>query len=893
MALFQRMKEKYGNTNAWRELMACDAYQLMSVNLAYGYKDGVTYKFEAEKVEAGYNVNITTATLPTQEENILRAQASNQMRIRLFAEQSSQKMEENLRLREKITALEGKIREQDAVIKHHQTEIKLLRAGIVDSHTAVSTAVRASTRTWTFALMLLAFLVLGFLTGEAQAIETDCTRPIEGCYFDIFKQSTRMLTYTEVQNMCYGKTNTIMSAHAVNLTQLLLECEGQMSKLSPVGVTEWVEPWCKETLVPRLVFAECRKKTWEQYVWEKMELIQEVANPSQFGVHQLIRVASYMLVVLTIIHGANFLYLVPLALMMFVLQIPTLCFSVAINFFPTSSIVYIPILYLVDNSALNWVFFCHWVTSVMYGLFIEKTFAGVSHGVFMACALPVWYYVAQLVRYTEIPVPVQIVMLTAGVTTTFGARYLNATVTIQKPDGTVEKQKRMDIFKDNFKDKLLKAQNAIRGIIPEIPDKTRCILRVETNDAMGVGFRFMNEIVTIGHVMGDNDTATLKWNGIGVTATLKKRIPLFESCDELVIFKLPTEFQGMKPLRLSRLDTSDYMQLLTFKDQDIATYTGWVMLDGNWMSNTFQTKAGDSGAPYVDRNGRLVGIHLGTQGVVAQGYNLTQVLKTTYNIPLAPINETPEPVTSLYISPPETKQDFLQDSGITAEDIMRELSAFKQQLVNQCTVEQVGDGILERVIEGTKKSHAAIACELEKVTENLQKLTQMLQSQQEVITKQEMRIQALERVNTTLLEQKKKRNKERTERFMKVKVLTEEEYQRMLDEGWTSDEITNAVSQLRQRAWQDYEMEEEDYEPEEVLDDFLMTYQRGKTDNAVMCACEDQIIFLLQSRKTFKCPKCKGRFTRGERHNPKTCRGKHEEQEQPKNVKTGRRGTSQ
>nr|QKN88810.1 MAG: nonstructural polyprotein [Astroviridae sp.] len=411
--------------------------------------------------------------------------------------------------------------------------------------------------------------------------------------------------------------------------------------------------------------------------------------------------------------------------------------------------------------------------------------------------------------------------------------------------------------------------------------------------------------------MADHDVATLRWNGIGVQQTVKKRIPLFESCDELVVFKLPAEFQGMKPLRLSRLETSDYMQLLVFNDVDVATYSGWVMLDGNWLSNTFQTKPGDSGGPYVDRNGRLVGIHLGTQGVVAQGYNLTHVLKNIHAVEQP--TELPEPVYRIHKQEEAesvTKQDepIKIDSGntreITAEDIMREIAELKAKglLFQPQDSAEIADDITARVIEGTKKSHAALTAEMEKMSQAITTMMQMIECQNKVIEAQNVRIKQLETTSQDtrqVEDQKKKRNKARNERFMKIKVLTEEEYQRMLDEGWSTDEINDAISQLRQRAWQEYEMEEEDYEPEEILDDFLMTYQKARPKNGKLeFTCLDQAIMVVeQARKTFRCPKCKGRFSRGERHNPKTCRGKNaqvgEQEQQPKNLKTGRRGTSQ
>nr|WPR17457.1 MAG: NSP1a protein [Avian astrovirus 15] len=169
---------------------------------------------------------------------------------------------------------------------------------------------------------------------------------------------------------------------------------------------------------------------------------------------------------------------------------------------------------------------------------------------------------------------------------------------------------------------------------------------------------------------------------------------------------------------------------------------------------------------------------MGTQGVCAQGYVLSEVFKT------AVLTSTP--------TPPEVRETT-SDSVTTFQN------------------DQV-DHIVERVIQGTKISHAALTSEMESMREKVNVMYDLLEKMQERIMQQHYRIMELEKPMVEL-EKKKGKNKHGIkDRFMKAKVLTEEEYKRMMDEGWTREQIMDAVQQLRDSAWNDYQQELEDWD---------------------------------------------------------------------------------
>nr|QJI53431.1 MAG: nsp1a [Astroviridae sp.] len=891
MALFCRMKDKYGLSQAWKDLMDSDAVMLIDITLAYGYKDGTVSKFTAVRTPdgLGHVLNYSVTSLPEQDEALLKAQASNQARLRLVAQQSSSRLEENMRLREKILGLQKQIDEERLLIKHRDNEIKHLRETYREHKEKVEAAVARTSLSWTAALVLILMLLFGILTGEARA--DDCSRPIKGCYVNLKDQREHAgYTFGQLQHLCYGETTTVLPSFAVNDTKLREGCVQDLMKSMKVQDDNATRSLCNHLISTMIKTTVCDTTTYYQrvsFLLRDFFATFQWPSPSIF-----LPFVSYLVVLVTVISGTNWYKTAPIMTLGVFLNIPTLYTSILVNFFPLETAVFAYIAQITPAEITPWIFVAHWIVIVLKASLLERTLPGISRALLLSMLLPLWNYSMILVRELNLNLPTQVLLFVVGVTLSIGTRYANSTVVITQPDGSSEKVKRMELFQNGLKEKFLKLQSAIRGVIPEIPDKTRCVCRVETNQAEGVAFRFMNELVTIGHVVGNEDTVTFRWNGLTSTQVVKRRIPLFESCDDLVFFKLPNEFQAMKPLRLSKIETSDYMQLLSYRDGEVATYTGWVIRDGNWLSNVFQTKPGDSGAPYVDRNGRLVGIHLGTQGVVAQGYDLTTVLKPSVLPPLAPVNEPP-PVFEL------------------TEEQIQKMTAALAQAQCQPSYADLADEITQRVITGTKVSHSALTGEMERMGELLANLCDMVQCQQKMIQAQDEKISVLEKLvldQVMVPEKKKGKNKQGMKnRFMKMRVLTEEQYRQMLEEGWTKDEIMDAVRQLREQAWLNYELEqEEDYEPEEILDAYMLIHEKTKptAGKRTLTAVDEVVMVLDEARKSYRCPKCQRTFKRGQRHNPKTC-GMMEQSikkeeviaevgavDLTKNLKTGGKGTS-
>nr|QKN88846.1 MAG: nonstructural polyprotein [Astroviridae sp.] len=841
--LFRRMKEKFGTSRGWKDLMECDSIILKDMNNAFGFKNEVFYHFSATKVTDGWNIVVTESPPCADDQIMLRAHASNQTRLRLAGQQSSQRATHILELQDRLHRREEEIKELNNIIKHHTREIKILRESLLTTQTvAVKTKSAVNTMSWTASLMV--FLVV-FMTFWAGTNAEDCTVKVSGCIIDPTKPKTEVLTYQKFNHLCFGETTIRLNPLDIDMDLLVTTCIGTLQRLySPEGnFTEW----CMISINTRLHHKYCTKLTTTDLLQHYLSLLNNLNTGNlKTTLETVIRVFNVAL----LFKNTDYRYTLPIYLFGWYFNISSVMLNIATSFFPLMTCAAVVAVYLMPTYHMVAIFVSHWIGTILFAFFhsTDDWLHNVSKAVFISMALPVWVFVETGIKMLELTLLHQLVILTIMVSFMIGTKYAFATVTVTSPDGTVIKTRRVDIVKDSIKTKLLQLQT--RGVIPEIPDKTSCIAEVETSIGTGVCFRFMNELITIGHVVGDDKIVKVTWRGTTVNTPVKSQTEMFESCDTLVRMKLPAEMQAMKPLRLSKLDQSDYVQMLAFDNHEIVTYTGWAIMDGNWLSASFNTKPGDSGSPYVDRHGRLLAIHLGTQGVVAQGYILKNVLN--------PVNE-------------------------------------------EC---HTGDDLVAKVIQGTKISFAAVTKSNEETNEKLQQLIQIVSNQQEQIQLLTQQIKDLgtahgklaldhallvDRVfNPIVAEEKKPSLKPK---FMKMKVLTEEQYKQMLEDGWDPTDIKDAIDNLREQAWTQYEIDMEEDDMQDDLDAFLMSQEVKKPEKGVFSiTTRDAVIKEAKRRiqkKEFKCNYCNKTFN--SYHNVRSCKKKQTKakDQPPKNGKSG------
>nr|UVW93783.1 non-structural polyprotein [Crow astrovirus] len=796
--LFKRMKQLYGNTNAWRDLMRCDAVALENMNAAWGTRDDRFFNFTATKVMNGWDVKFSEAK-PTEEvEIMLRAQASNAITKRYHATMSSARADEILQLQQKLREKATEIKELHKINEHHMKEIAHLRK-VMQHESTVSTAPRLNK----FYLVLILFLA--FMYG---ARAEDCTRPVKGCYLDTTKPFTRAYTWQDIQLYCSGETTVTLPALGVNIPEIENQCEEYLQK-NQMNPGASYRDWCKETLQQTLHTVACAQETYGNHILTTVKAVYGFLRSknllpfmkTSFVIATMIMHfwrTNYAGVVMTLVLTLKTRYN-----LLNVLRVSTMCteYIVASALTPLTGIL------TTDHIIVT---FFVTMTSIT-ARFLLDGLHGVSQSALSALLMTCFDVTEFASEALEVDEILHFMVTPIILVTIAGLNYTMSSVTIVKPDGTVEKKRNIELPKNLF----LKVQNAVRGVIPHFPDRANQVVVVESDVGTGVGWRFMNNIYTLKHVVGGSKVVKLSWGAITVRANVEAEIPLYESVDSLVKIKLPPELQGLKPFRLVKQPKSDYLTLISMDltTMQPITYTGWNTLDGVWLTNTFETKPGDSGAPYMDRNGRLVGVHMGTQGVVAQGYALFEVLHNMK--PLAEQTMTP-----------------------------------------------AMDEMLYKLIDGTKRSHAALTTTIEQLIDKVNMLEKKLQEQPET-------------VKQPILEEKKKQNKKRISalraRFSRIKVLTEEQYQEMLDKGWTKEEIDDAITQLRDRAFMDYLIEHEDdldaddFDAEKYFDEEVMNYESKpiKEKRGFVTTAKIDIIEQKKRKrvKPYVCRYCKKTYT--------------------------------
>nr|QKN88822.1 MAG: nonstructural polyprotein [Astroviridae sp.] len=299
-----------------------------------------------------------------------------------------------------------------------------------------------------------------------------------------------------------------------------------------------------------------------------------------------------------------------------------------------------------------------------------------------------------------------------------------------------------------------------RGIIPPQLDISERVVTICAGDRIGTGFRYMNYILTAGHVVGDDKVVEIRWKNFSCQSNVKGHIELPECPDTLVKIALPAGLANLKPLKLSKADTSCYGSLTSFDEQrsNVQTMQGWLIFDGNWIGVPFDTRPGHSGAPYCDKDGRLIGIHLGSQALLGAGYRLNTILA----------------------------------NGI---DVCAKQST------------QSEDEVVRKVIKGVQISFQQLCGQLEEMNERLQYLEQ----QEQVPCYYGIPVQQAGRnVN--------KRRNRLYRRFARMKVLTEEQYRELQEKGVSPETIREIVEQLRQTALEEFLMDEdEDYFSENAV----------------------------------------------------------------------------
>nr|QRD99462.1 MAG: nonstructural protein [Mamastrovirus 3] len=349
-----------------------------------------------------------------------------------------------------------------------------------------------------------------------------------------------------------------------------------------------------------------------------------------------------------------------------------------------------------------------------------------------------------------------------------------ATIEVRSEDGKVltkEPVKPGLLFR--FKQRLRRFAQVRTSMPPLVRVNPTAVVRVETPDGIGTGFFCANHIVTAGHVMGPHKVASICVGSSKYQASLVRHV----DGKDIALLKIPQQLQNYPRLKIAPKIETDWLCVYS-PDENGAIIQS--VVPGNHVDDCLDyatpTRDGMSGAPVVNPDGRVMAVHLTNTGFTGGAQILTQ---------------------ADVIDPPKSTpaEDRLRAE---LEDLKRQLATFTQS----STQADIVGLIREAMAREMKILRSEINKELANATQNQQDDFSQ--------TKKGKTKRGRGRIKLRLAGARKRKQK--------GPVFTEEEYQRLLDEGLTPDEIRNMVDELYEEeaaGFPEWEEMSDGYDPDE------------------------------------------------------------------------------
>ncbi|UMO75803.1 MAG: ORF1a [Xinjiang mamastrovirus 7] len=413
----------------------------------------------------------------------------------------------------------------------------------------------------------------------------------------------------------------------------------------------------------------------------------------------------------------------------------------------------------------------------MFGTFIASmcasstSFIQHSRAASLNTAILVLSIVLRTMRLPSMPIAIGLAIIRAYtiLTTPTGA-----TVEIRSEEGKVlakENLKPSLLFR--FKQKLRRFAQLRSSMPPLVRVNPTAVVRVETPEGIGTGFFCANYVVTAGHVVGQHKVVSLCVGNAKYQATVARHL----EGKDIALLKIPQPLQNYPRLKIASKIEVDWLCVYS-PDGDGAIIQS--VVPGHQVEECLDyatpTRDGMSGAPVVNPDGRVMAVHLTNTGFTGGAQIITQADVTD------PPKSTP------------------------AEDKLRaELEDLKKQLAT-FTQSSAGGDIIGLIREAMAREMTILRTELNKELASIKQEQQSDFSQ----TKKGKTKRGRGRLKLRLAGAKKRKQK--------GPVFTEEEYQRLLDEGLTPDEIRDMVDELYEEeaaGFPEWEEMSDGYDPNE------------------------------------------------------------------------------
>nr|UMO75771.1 MAG: ORF1a [Zhejiang mamastrovirus 1] len=401
----------------------------------------------------------------------------------------------------------------------------------------------------------------------------------------------------------------------------------------------------------------------------------------------------------------------------------------------------------------------------------NTTFIQQSRAASANTAVLVLAIVLRTLRLPSLPIAIALAIVRAySILTTPSA----ATIEVRSEDGKVitkEPVKPGLLFR--FKQKMRKFVQLRSEMPPLVRVNPTAVVRIETSDGIGTGFFCANYIVTAGHVLGPHKVASICVGNSKIQASLARHV----EGKDVALLKIPPQLQNYPRLKIAAKIDPAWLCVYSPDGEGAIVQS---VVPGHQVEDCLDyatpTRDGMSGAPVVNPDGRVLGVHLTNTGYTGGAQIITQADVTD------PPKSTPT-------------EDKLRAE---LEDLKRQLAGFKQSN----TQEDIIGLIREAMAREMKILRAELNKELANVTQP--------QTDDFSQTKKGKTKRGRGRLKLRLAGAKKRKQR--------GPVFTEEEYQRLLDEGLTPDEIRDMVDEMYEEeaaGFPEWEEMSDGYDPNE------------------------------------------------------------------------------
>nr|QRD99451.1 MAG: polyprotein 1a [Mamastrovirus 3] len=349
-----------------------------------------------------------------------------------------------------------------------------------------------------------------------------------------------------------------------------------------------------------------------------------------------------------------------------------------------------------------------------------------------------------------------------------------ATIEVRSEDGKVlSKEPVRPGLLFRFKQRMRKFVQLRSEMPPLVRVNPTAVVRLETPDGIGTGFFCANYIVTAGHVLGPHKVASVCVGSSKSQATLARHV----EGKDVALLKIPPQLQNYPRLKIAPKIDPAWLCVYSPDGEGAIVQS---VVPGHQVEDCLDyatpTRDGMSGAPVVNPDGRVLGVHLTNTGYTGGAQIITQTDVTD------PPKSTPT-------------EDKLRAE---LEDLKRQLAGFKQSSTQE--------DIIGLIREAMAREMKILRSELNK------ELAGITQSQQDEFsqTKKGKTKRGRGRIKLRLAGAKK--------RHQRGPVFTEQEYQELLDQGLSPDEIRDMVDQLYEEevaGFPEWEEMSDGYDPDE------------------------------------------------------------------------------